>query len=63
MRYYTRIFFKGHENCQGVKVKSSEKGSFLLNKVKSVKLCPLAILMPLEENTYIAPHLKSLISC
>ena len=28
MRYYTRIFFKGHENCQGVKVKISEKGSF-----------------------------------
>ena len=28
MRYYIRIFFKGHENCQGINVKSSEKGSF-----------------------------------
>ena len=31
-------------------------------KVRSLKLCPLAILMPLEENPYIVPHLKALIS-
>ena len=36
--------------------------NFLLSKVISLKLCPLAILMPLEENPYIIPHLKALIS-
>ena len=33
----------------------------LLSKFRSVKLCPLAILMPHEENHYIVPHLKALI--
>ena len=28
MRYYVRRFLKGHENCHGVKVESSEKRSF-----------------------------------
>ena len=28
----------------------------------SLKIFPLAILMPLEENPYIAPNLKALIS-
>ena len=32
----------------------------LLSKVRSLKLCPLAILMPLEENPYTVPHLKAL---
>ena len=62
MRYYVLIFLKGHANCQGEKQKF-QKTHFLLSKVKSLKLCPLAILMPLEENPYIAPHLKALISC
>ena len=38
------------------------KTHFLLSKVISLKLCPLAILMPLEENPYIVPHFKALIS-
>ena len=38
------------------------KTYFLLSKAKTQKLCPLAILMPLEENPYILPHLKALIS-
>ena len=33
---------------------------FLLSKVRSLKLCPLAILMPLEENPYTVPYLKAL---
>ena len=36
------------------------KTHFLLSKVRSLKLCPLAILMPLEENPYTVPHLKAL---
>ena len=27
---------------------------------RSLKLCPVAILMPLEENFYTVPHLKAL---
>ena len=38
-----------------------QKTPFLLTKLKSLKLCPLAILMPLEENPYTVPHLKLLI--
>ena len=38
------------------------KTHFLLSKVRSLKLCPLAILMLLEENPYIVPHLQALIS-
>ena len=38
------------------------KAHFLLSKVISLKLCPLAILMPLEENPHIVSHLKALIS-
>ena len=30
------------------------------NRVNSLKLCPLAILIPLEENPYAVPHLKAL---
>ena len=30
---------------------------FLLSKLRSQKLCPLAILMLLDENPYIVPHL------
>ena len=37
-----------------------QKTHFLLSKVRSLKLCPLAILMPLEENPYTVPHLKAL---
>ena len=37
------------------------KTRFLLSKVRSLKLCPLAILKTLEENPYIVPHLKALI--
>ena len=44
------------------KSKKLWKTHFLLSKVRSLKLCPLAILMPLEENLYIVPHLKALIS-
>ena len=36
--------------------------SFLLSKVRSLKLCPFAILKPLEENPNTVPHLKALIS-
>ena len=36
-----------------VEAKNSEKTHFLLSKVKSLKICPLAILMPLEENPFI----------
>ena len=34
----------------------------LLKKVRSLKICPVAILMSLEENPYIVPHLKATIS-
>ena len=39
------------------------KKLFLLSKVNGLKLCPLAILMPLDENPYIVPHFEALISC
>ena len=55
-------FPQGACKLPGVKAKSSEKNHFLLGKVRSLKLCPLAILMLLEENPYIVPHLKALIS-
>ena len=32
----------------------------LLSEFKHLKLCPLAILMPLEENPYVVPHLKAI---
>ena len=38
------------------------KTRFLFSKVRTLKLCPLAILKPLEENLYIVPHFKALIS-
>ena len=34
---------------------------FIIHSLKS-KICPLAILMPLEENLYKVPNLKVLIS-
>ena len=58
MRYYLRIFLKGHDNCQGEKLKVP-KNSLL---IESPKICPLAILMPLEENDYVVPQSKALIS-
>ena len=39
------------------------KTHFLLSKVRSLKVYPLAILMLLEENPYMVPHLKALIIC
>ena len=33
-----------------------------VSKVRILKLCPLAILMPRKENPFIVPHLKALIS-
>ena len=53
-------FPQGACKLPGVKAKSSEKLTFLLSKVRSVKLSPLAILMPLEENPYTVTHLKAL---
>ena len=53
-------FPQGACKLPGVKAKSSKKTHFLLSKVRSLKLCPLAILMPLEENPYTVPHLKAL---
>ena len=38
-----------------------QKTPFLLTKLKSLKLCPLAILMPLEENPYKVPDLRALL--
>ena len=55
-------FPQGACKLSGVKAKSFEKTHFLLSKVRSLKLCPLAILMPLEKKPYIAPHLTALIS-
>ena len=43
------------------KSKKIRKNNLLLSKVRSLKLCPLAILMPLEENPYVVPQLKALI--
>ena len=34
----------------------------LLSEFKSLKLCPSALLITLEENPYAVPHLKGLIS-
>ena len=42
--------------------RSKLKVLFLLSKLRSLDLCPLAILMPLEKNHYKVPHLKALIS-
>ena len=39
------------------------KTDFLFSKVRSLKLCPLAILMSLEGNPFIVTHFKALISC
>ena len=39
-----------------------QKTHFLLSKVRSLKFCPSAILMPLEENPKTVPHLNALIS-
>ena len=61
MRYYVRIFLKGHQNSQRTKCRFLT----LLNK-KWVFLnfltLPLEVFMPLEENPYIVPHLKAIIS-
>ena len=53
-------FPQGAWKLLGVKAKSSKKTHFLLSKVRSLKLFPLAILMPLEENPYTVSHLKAL---
>ena len=55
-------FPQGACKLPGVKAKSSKKVTFLLSKVRCLKLCPLSILMPLEENPYTVPHLKVQIS-
>ena len=62
MRYYVRIFLNGLENFQGLKLKV-KKTNFLLGKVRSLKLCPLAILVVLEGNPFVVSHFKALISC
>ena len=46
-------FPQGECKLPGVKSKSSKKTHFLLSKVRSLKLYPLAILMPLDENPFI----------
>ena len=43
------------------KSKKFWKTDFLLSKVRTLKLCPLAILIPLKESPYIVPHLKAFI--
>ena len=40
-----------------------QKTDLSLSKVKSLKLCPLAILMSLEGNPFKVTHFKALISC
>ena len=45
------------QSCKRAKV---PKTHFSLSKVRSLKLCPLAILMPLEENPYTVTQLKAL---
>ena len=47
-------FPQGACKLLGVKAKSYKKTHFLLSKARSLKLCPLPILMPLEENSYIS---------
>ena len=53
------IFPQGACKLPGLKAKSFQKTHFLLSKVRSLKICPLAILMPLEENPYTVPHFKA----
>ena len=44
------------------KMEKFGKTYFLLSKARIQKLCPLAILMPLEKNSCIVPNLKVLVS-
>ena len=60
MKYNTSTI-KGHENCQG-KTQKVRKTHFLFSKVRSLKICPLTLLVPVKEFPYIVPHLKALIS-
>ena len=60
MRFYVKIILKPYNNPRD-KFKV-QKTQFLLSKVRCLKPCPLALLMPLEENPSIEPHLKALIS-
>ena len=54
-----RVSLRGMKTARGKSYKFW-KTHFLLSKVWSLELCPLAILMPLEENPYIVHHLKAL---
>ena len=60
MKYCIRIFLKGYKNGKMTKLKVPQNSLFLLSKLRSLKLCPLANLMPLEENPYTVLHLKAL---
>ena len=60
MRYCTKFYVKGHQNCQKLKSKLRKKSFF--SKLESLNMQLLAALMPLEEKLHTLLHLKALIN-
>ena len=53
------FYLKGHQNCQGSKLKVPNK-SVLLSKVVTLNIQLAVVLMPLEIKHHTLPHLKGL---